>query len=581
MFFQVSSSGGNQKFYVELLKYNGTTFTSIASSSAVPEEITGGTAIDLYLTSLAVPTTALLITDRLVIRVYIVDNSGGRTVTLHTEDNTLCEIVTTFAGGISALNGLSANTQYLATGTSGTDFAISSLTDTHTFNLPTASATNRGALSSADWTTFNNKVPTTRTLTINGTAYDLSADRSWTVSGGGTTIYSGDGTLAGDRIVTSNGNSLTILGGKEEISGFPSEQISLRLQGSTTAKNPYISLKNTNASGKDYALRSMVDGTFDIFNITNLGSVFKYDHTNNLTQFRASTNLTDLGFYLGSNASVLGLWLNGTRTIGSYAIIQNSGSTYLNTASGGTIGFRVNNAEKMTLTAAGRLLLGTTDEGTYKLDVNGTARVNGMLTFDSATGGTFRIANNSTNDWDIGEAVGESTRNFNIYNYNAGALSFSINRATNVVTLSALSTTTGTVTNLNASTITAFTAPNFTLDRVGGGYFIIKNNSTNDWGLGEDTGEGTRNFNFYNYNTTSIVVSIKRSTGNVIIGGTTESTSARLQVNSTTQGFLPPRMTTTEKNAIGTPAAGLMVFDTTLSKLCVYSGTAWETITSI
>jgi hypothetical protein len=40
-------------------------------------------------------------------------------------------------------------------------------------------------------------------------------------------------------------------------------------------------------------------------------------------------------------------------------------------------------------------------------------------------------------------------------------------------------------------------------------------------------------------------------------------------------------MTTTQKNAIGTPAQGLMVFDTTLVKLCVYSGTAWETITSI
>jgi hypothetical protein len=48
--------------------------------------------------------------------------------------------------------------QYLAVGTSGTDFNISSATDTHTFNLPTASATNRGALSSADWTTFNGKV---------------------------------------------------------------------------------------------------------------------------------------------------------------------------------------------------------------------------------------------------------------------------------------------------------------------------------------------------------------------------------------------------------------------------------------
>jgi hypothetical protein len=56
--------------------------------------------------------------------------------------------------------------------------------------------------------------------------------------------------------------------------------------------------------------------------------------------------------------------------------------------------------------------------------------------------------------------------------------------------------------------------------------------------------------------------------------------SAITQINSTTQGFLPPRMTTTEKNAIATPAAGLIVYDTTLNKLCVYT-TAWETITSL
>jgi hypothetical protein len=157
MFFSMSSSGGNTKFYVELLKYNGTIFTSISSTIAVPEQITGGTTIDLYLTSLAVPETVLLTTDRLAVRVYVVDNSGGRTVTLHTEDNHLCQIITTFAGGISSLNGLNANTQYFATGTSGTDFNISSVTDTHTFNLPTASATNRGALSSTDWSIFNGK----------------------------------------------------------------------------------------------------------------------------------------------------------------------------------------------------------------------------------------------------------------------------------------------------------------------------------------------------------------------------------------------------------------------------------------
>lgn len=157
MFFSMSSNGGTPAFYVELLKYNGATFTSIASNSTTPENITGGTSIDLYLTSLAVPTTPLLVTDRLAIRVYIVNNSGGRTATLHTEDSHLCEIITTFSGGVTSLNGLTANTQYFAVGTSGSDFNISSVTATHTFNLPTASATNRGALSSADWSTFNGK----------------------------------------------------------------------------------------------------------------------------------------------------------------------------------------------------------------------------------------------------------------------------------------------------------------------------------------------------------------------------------------------------------------------------------------
>ena len=69
---------------------------------------------------------------------------------------------------------------------------------------------------------------------------------------------------------------------------------------------------------------------------------------------------------------------------------------------------------------------------------------------------------------------------------------------------------------------------------------------------------------------------------NSISIGTTNNpvSSAVLDVVSTTKGFLPPRMTTTQKNAIASPAAGLVVYDTTLNKLCVYT-TAWETITSI
>jgi hypothetical protein len=67
----------------------------------------------------------------------------------------------------------------------------------------------------------------------------------------------------------------------------------------------------------------------------------------------------------------------------------------------------------------------------------------------------------------------------------------------------------------------------------------------------------------------------------MIINGTTFSASAQLQVESTTRGFLPPRMTTAQKNMIGSLIPGLIVYDTTLNKLCVYGASAWETITSI
>jgi hypothetical protein len=71
------------------------------------------------------------------------------------------------------------------------------------------------------------------------------------------------------------------------------------------------------------------------------------------------------------------------------------------------------------------------------------------------------------------------------------------------------------------------------------------------------------------------------SVGNVGIGTSSPNASALLDVQSTTKGVRMPNMTTTQKNAIASPAAGLMVFDTTLSKLAVYSGAAWQTITSV
>jgi hypothetical protein len=157
MFFSASSNGGSPSFYVELYKYDiSGVFTLISSNSAVPESITGGTAIDLYLSSLIVPATALDVTDRLAIRVYV--NRSSRNITLHTQGAHVCQVTSTFVVPvISELNGLSSPVQYLAVGTSGIDFNIFSDINTHTFNIPSASASARGLLTSTDWSDFNSK----------------------------------------------------------------------------------------------------------------------------------------------------------------------------------------------------------------------------------------------------------------------------------------------------------------------------------------------------------------------------------------------------------------------------------------
>ena len=62
--------------------------------------------------------------------------------------------------------------------------------------------------------------------------------------------------------------------------------------------------------------------------------------------------------------------------------------------------------------------------------------------------------------------------------------------------------------------------------------------------------------------------------------GSSANASAILDLKSTTQGFLPPRMTTTERNAIGTPATGLVIFNTTTNGLEVKSSTGWTSLTT-
>jgi hypothetical protein len=64
--------------------------------------------------------------------------------------------------------------------------------------------------------------------------------------------------------------------------------------------------------------------------------------------------------------------------------------------------------------------------------------------------------------------------------------------------------------------------------------------------------------------------------GNVGFGTGTPSSKAIVEMSSTTQGLLLPRLTTTQMNAISSPPEGLMIYNTDETTLAFYDGTAWQ-----
>lgn len=78
--------------------------------------------------------------------------------------------------------------------------------------------------------------------------------------------------------------------------------------------------------------------------------------------------------------------------------------------------------------------------------------------------------------------------------------------------------------------------------------------------------------NIYDYGNQAMYI----NTGSVGIG--TASPQAILDVSSTTDGVLIPRLTTTQILALSTPATGLTLYNTSFNKLCIYNGTAWRVV---
>lgn len=110
--------------------------------------------------------------------------------------------------GYTSNTGTVTNVSALTIGTTGTDItstvATSTTTPVITLNIPTASATTRGALSSADWTTFNNKGNGTVT-SVSGTGTVSGLTLTGTVTDSGSLTLGGTLTLTSSQVTTALG----------------------------------------------------------------------------------------------------------------------------------------------------------------------------------------------------------------------------------------------------------------------------------------------------------------------------------------------------------------------------------------
>jgi hypothetical protein len=401
-------------------------------------------------------------------------------------------------------------------------------------------------------TALNGKVPTSRTLTINGTTQDLSADRTFTIS---------TGITIGTTAITSgtNGRFLFDDGGVvSETNGAFWDKVNSRWGIGTITPASKVDIRRTNA-------------------------------TIQLDEFT-------------TNSATGCLWFASTKSTSNFSIAGEGTNTLINAPSG-YVGFFQGLAEKARFASAtGNLLINTTTDAGFKLDVNGTARVKdagselaitsplssiapvifttkgasggyrGGYNFKGGFGGTAgnTILIMDTTNTDAGSRVGIgnlvfgdlSSAKLSIDNTQSGGRNAGVKLRANF-----------------ANTSTEYNGIQFDTIEIGnGGAFIGSQRNTAASGYGSDlvvlnTAESPSN----------TYVETARFIGryNSFYVGTDKTlavASAKMQIESTTKGFLPPRMTTTQKNAIATPATGLQIYDNTLNRPCFYDGTTWITL---